>query len=89
MAMAQSAVIARALIAGGLPGDTPAAAIAGATTPRQRVLVTTLRDLPADTAREGIQSPAIIVIGAIVATRARLLALLPEIEEAKAWARAD
>ncbi len=88
MAMAQSAVIARALIAGGMPGDTPAAAIAGATTPRQRVLVTNLRNLPEDMVREGIQAPAIIVIGAIVATRERLLALLPEIEEVRTWASA-
>ena len=88
MAMAQVDVIAGALVRGGLAPDTPAAAIGSATTSRQRVLVSTLGALYADLAREGLQAPAIIVIGAIVSTRERLLALLPALEEGKRWAHA-
>jgi uroporphyrin-III C-methyltransferase len=78
------AAIARALIAGGLPGETEAAAIASATTPQQRVLISTLRDLAEDLARERFQAPAIVVIGRIVTTRERLLALLPPSAEVQA-----
>ena len=85
MAITHCVAISRALIAGGLRGATPAAAIAGATTPEQRVLVSTLQDLPDAVAGAGLQTPAIIVIGEIVAVRERLLALLPLAEEARAW----
>ena len=88
MALAQIEAIARALIRGGLDPTTPAAVIAGATTPRQRVLVSTLGTLWGDARRERLQAPAVIVIGAIVSMRERLLALLPALEEAKSWAHA-
>jgi uroporphyrin-III C-methyltransferase len=55
----------------------PAAVVASATTPEQRVLVSTLSALPDDLAREKLGTPAIVVVGEIVAMRARLLALLP------------
>ena len=65
--------IAAALIEAGLPAETPAAVIASATTPKQRVLVATLKNL-ADAAREQkFEPPAIVVIGDIVDRRARLL----------------
>jgi siroheme synthase len=44
------------------------------------VLITTLAALPDDFARAPLKTPAIIVIGTIVTMRARLLALLPELE---------
>jgi uroporphyrin-III C-methyltransferase len=62
--------IVAGLMAGGLPPDTPAAVVVGATTPDQAVIVTRLDAL----AGMEIPSPAIIGIGAIVALRARLLA---------------
>ena len=89
MAVAHMTAITEALLAGGMAGEMPAAAIVWATTPRQRVLVTTVSDLSATLAREGVRSPAIIVIGTIVRTRATLLGLIPALEEIGAWARGD
>ncbi len=88
MAITHMGAITAALMAGGMAGDTAAAAIVWATTPRQRVFVTTLEQLTAELARAGVRSPAIIVIGSIVRTRARLLGLLPMLEEVGGWARA-
>jgi uroporphyrin-III C-methyltransferase len=86
MAIARIASIADALLAGGLPSGTPAAAIGSATLPGQSVLVTTLAGLVDDIARHDIAAPAVIVIGEIVRMRGRLLALLPQLaEEAMAW----
>lgn len=62
--------IVAGLMAGGMPPETPAAVVVGATTPDQSVLVTRLDAL----AGLDIPSPAIIGIGAIVAVRERLLA---------------
>jgi uroporphyrin-III C-methyltransferase len=88
MAITHMTAIAAALIAGGMAAEMPAAAIVWATTPRQRILVTTLGELSGALARAGLRSPAIIVIGSIVRTRARLLSLLPMLEEVGGWARA-
>jgi uroporphyrin-III C-methyltransferase len=88
MAVSRLAAIVAELLAGGLSAETPAAVIAEATTPCQRVLVSTLARLPDDLAREGLASPAIVVVGEIVAMRGRLLALLPELAEAAPWQHA-
>ena len=64
--------IAAALAQGGLPADTPAAVIASATTGRQRIVVATLATLSNEAEREGIEAPALIVIGQIVAMREKL-----------------
>ena len=58
-----------ALIAGGLPGNTPAAAVQWATYPRQRTTTATLTTLVGEIARVGLRSPLIAVIGAVVALR--------------------
>lgn len=60
------------LIEAGRSVDTPAAAIADATTPRQRVCVATLGTLAEAVARDGIAPPAVIVIGDTVALRDRM-----------------
>jgi uroporphyrin-III C-methyltransferase len=65
--------IAAALLDAGLDADTPAAVIASATTPKQRVLVSTLQKLSTDVRQNDFEPPAIVVIGDIVATRAQLL----------------
>ena len=80
MAMTNLASITAALMAGGLSGATPAAAIASATLAEQRILVTDLAQLAERVTIEGIAAPAIIVIGQVVASRARLLELLPALE---------
>jgi siroheme synthase len=61
MGVAERAVIARRLMAGGLPGTTPVAAVRWGTRPDQQVIRTTLADL-GDAA---VQAPATIVIGAV------------------------
>ncbi len=86
MAVTHIVAIADQLMAAGLAPDTPAAAIGSATTPAQRILVCSLATLGETLAAAGLATPAIVVIGAIVATRARLLALLPQLEqEAMPW----
>ena len=69
--------IAAALMAGGLAGATPAAVIASATTPRQRVLVSTLEKLARDAREQEFEPPAIVVIGDIVTLRERLIGATP------------
>jgi uroporphyrin-III C-methyltransferase len=75
MAMRQLAAITCALIAGGLAPSTPAAIIALATRPGQRVLVSTLGAIAADAERGALSTPAIVVIGGIVAAGGELAAL--------------
>jgi uroporphyrin-III C-methyltransferase len=62
------------LLAGGLAQDTPAALIESATLPGERTVVATLGTLVEAAARENIVSPALIVIGGIVALREQLRA---------------
>ncbi len=66
--------IAAALAAAGLGGDTPAAVIASATTPDQRIVVATLEKLAATVREQNIEPPAIVVVGEIVRMREKLLA---------------
>jgi len=65
--------IAAALMQAGLAGSTPAAVIASATTPRERILISTLDRLAADAREQKLEPPAIVVIGDIVNARERLL----------------
>jgi uroporphyrin-III C-methyltransferase len=88
MAMRTLGTIAAALIEGGLEPSTPVAVIASATTPEERILITTLREAPAAVEREGIAPPAIVAIGKIVAFREQIAALMPRIEENVRWFRA-
>ena len=66
--------IAAAFMDAGLAGTTPAAVIASATTPRQRVLVSTLEKLAGEARAQEFEPPAIVVIGDIVTMRQRLVA---------------
>ncbi len=63
-------IVAR-VIAGGRDPATPAAAIARGTTPRQRVVVASLEDLPSRMRAAGLEAPAVIVIGQVVEFRDR------------------
>jgi len=58
--------IVDALHAAGMSGETPAAVIASATTPKQRVFISTLEKLAAAVRTQNIEPPAIVVIGEIV-----------------------
>ena len=50
----------------GLPASTPVAVIQNATLPDQRHITTTLDDLANAVAREGIGSPAVLVVGDVI-----------------------
>ena len=65
--------IAADLMAGGLAPQTPAAIIAGATTPKERVLISTLEKLFVNAQEQKFEPPAIVAIGEIVDFRPRLL----------------
>jgi uroporphyrin-III C-methyltransferase len=58
--------IAHQLVAHGLPGDTPAMAVASATTPAEAHAVATLATLSAAIAARNLSSPVLIVIGRVV-----------------------
>jgi uroporphyrin-III C-methyltransferase / precorrin-2 dehydrogenase / sirohydrochlorin ferrochelatase len=58
--------IAKVLIAGGRPADTPAAIVQDASTDAQRVLRGTLGSIAADATAAGIRPPATAVIGDVV-----------------------
>ena len=74
MVMHHLARITEALMAAGLAPQRPAAIIASAATPHERVLVSTLAALAADARDQKFEPPAIVVIGEIVKVRAQLLA---------------
>jgi len=61
------------LLAGGLPADTPAALVENASLPQERTVTTTIGGLVETSARENVVSPALIVVGGIVAMRAELM----------------
>jgi len=66
MGLASLPEICRELVAAGLPATTPAAAIASATTSRQRQCRGTLADLPAKVVASGLRAPVLTVIGDVV-----------------------
>ena len=75
MGLGALAEIAAALVAGGLAPATPAAVIASATWPGERIVVADLATIAARVAEEGVRPPAVVVVGRIVALRDELLAL--------------
>ena len=50
----------------GLPASTPVAVIQNATLPGQRHMTTTLDDLASAVTREGLGSPAVLVVGDVI-----------------------
>lgn len=65
-------VICGQLIAHGLAPDTPVALIQQGTTPAQRVLVSTLREMPWALAASGLRAPTLTIVGTVVGLHARL-----------------
>lgn len=72
MGAARVREIATALVAAGRDAGTPAAVVEWGTTPRQRTVAGTLADLPERAAAAGVGSPAVIVVGEVVALRGDL-----------------
>lgn len=72
MGVGNLASIVGELVANGRPPSTPVAVIGKGTTPEQRTLVGTLGDIVAKVEGEGLQPPAVIVVGEVVRLRQRL-----------------
>ncbi len=72
MALKHLNEITAKLIAAGRDPAEPAALISKASTPMQRVLVTTLSAVAAEAARHGIEPPTLLVVGQVVRLRAGL-----------------
>jgi siroheme synthase len=66
------ALLASGLIRHGRSAQTPAACIENGTTPRQRVVVSTLAQLAKDVEAAGLKAPVATVIGEVVRLREKL-----------------
>ena len=64
MGLARIGEIAASLVAAGKDPATPAAVVSAATTPRARSALGTLADIAARTAKAGLESPAVLIVGA-------------------------
>lgn len=64
--------IASALVDGGMPADTPAAAIQWGSYPKQRTVVATVSTLERRAVEAGLTAPVITVIGPVVSLRERV-----------------
>ncbi|MBY0305799.1 MAG: uroporphyrinogen-III C-methyltransferase [Sphingomonas sp.] len=75
MGVATSDLIADKLIAEGVAPDMPVAVLENGTRPNARAVRTLLADLGAMIAREGVKSPAVIVVGDVAARGSAIDAL--------------
>jgi uroporphyrin-III C-methyltransferase/precorrin-2 dehydrogenase/sirohydrochlorin ferrochelatase len=78
MGLGQIAEICRQLIVHGMSAEMPAAVIERATTPQQRVLSASLRELPGVVAQARCKSPSLILVGEVVRLHAKFGASAPE-----------
>ncbi|MCL6593024.1 MAG: uroporphyrinogen-III C-methyltransferase [Alicyclobacillus sp.] len=72
MGLAQLPEIAQRLLAHGRAPDTPVAVIAAGTTPRQQVVTAPLTRVAQVVAEQGLQAPAVIVVGEVARWGERL-----------------
>ena len=75
MSLERIGAVASALMKHGRQADCPVSVIADGTMPTQRTIYSTLEDIERRLADEGIQPPAVVVIGAVVTIAAELAAL--------------
>jgi uroporphyrin-III C-methyltransferase len=73
MPMANLPEIMSAFQRGGMTDDTPTVIISSSTTAEERIVETSLGMAAADAATQGIGAPAIVIVGANVATRRQLV----------------
>jgi uroporphyrin-III C-methyltransferase len=66
MGLANLAGIVSGLRDAGIPADTPVAVVQNGTLPTQRSVVSQLNQVVADVAREGLASPALVIVGEVV-----------------------
>jgi uroporphyrin-III C-methyltransferase/precorrin-2 dehydrogenase/sirohydrochlorin ferrochelatase/uroporphyrin-III C-methyltransferase len=81
MGLSNLPLIVRDLIHAGRSPETPAAIIERGTTPRQRNIFTTIAELPDTVAVHGIESPAMLIIGAVVSLAGELDWFMPWAQE--------
>jgi uroporphyrinogen III methyltransferase/synthase len=72
MGVRRLAAIAEQLLAGGRPGEEPAAVIERGTLSDQRVVTGTVATIAERAAQEGVRAPAVAVFGAVAALRPQL-----------------
>ena len=72
MATAKMRASLERLVAGGLPGETPAAAIQSGTTAAQKTVLATIATLAGEAERAALGAPAIVVVGECAAMRNEL-----------------
>lgn len=66
MGLTEAGRIAAALMAHGRHGSTPVAVVERATLPQQRVLRCTLDTLARSVAQQGVEAPALLIVGGVV-----------------------
>lgn len=76
MGRANLPIICARLIGAGMPRQTPAAAIAEGTMPRQRISRASVEALAERVVADGLGSPLLVIIGAVVAFGERLMAMV-------------
>jgi len=79
MSLERIGAVASALMKHGRQGDCPISVIADGTMPTQRTIYSTLEDIERRLADEGIQPPAVVVIGGVVTIAAELAALAQDL----------
>jgi uroporphyrinogen III methyltransferase/synthase len=72
MARSTLETVTTRLVDAGKDPNTPAAMVANATLPSQRVVVSSLGEIAGDAADAGIESPAVLVIGDVVGLREKV-----------------
>ena len=77
MGVTALAETARRLVESGRPSTTPVALVESGWTPAQRTTVTTLADAAEVAEREGVRSPAVVVVGEVVRIREQVGDLVP------------
>jgi len=82
MAVNRVGAVAEALIGFGRPPGTPVTVIADGTMPTQRTMYATLETVEQRVADEGIQNPAVVVIGGVVAVAAEFAQLARDLRPA-------
>jgi uroporphyrinogen III methyltransferase/synthase len=70
--------IAGRLLDGGLPPETPAAVVQSATTGHHRTLHATLGTVAARAAAEGVEAPALVIVGEVAALAEQLAWYAPD-----------
>jgi uroporphyrin-III C-methyltransferase/precorrin-2 dehydrogenase/sirohydrochlorin ferrochelatase len=75
MSLERMGAVASALMKHGRPKDCPVSVIADGTMPTQRTIYSTLDGIESRLAEEGVQPPAVVIIGGVVAVAAELAAL--------------